>query len=236
MYYVLKGCSSLENEITLQIRKDEIGFWDSFEALMKSYDEANAQQSFKLLRENKVYVTPTLHIGNILSNLKTTAHKDDKYLMYIDSSLVKTYEGRIKRALNATEENYKMRKNLQQKFMLLTKALQQANISMLAGSDCGAFNSYIYPGISLHDELAAMVKAGLTPLEALRTSTFNGATFLRKDSFYGTIEIQKAADLLLLDENPLEVIRNTQKIHILIYKGEVYDRNQLQQLKKVTKN
>lgn len=236
LYYILKGCSSEEHEITRQIQTNEIGFWDSFDALIKSYQEESALRSFSLLKENNVYVTPTLHIGNVLSNLKNIDHREDKFLNYIDSNLILTYQGRIDRAIKATQEQYQMRKDLQEIFKTLTKNLQNAGVSMLAGSDCGAFNSYIYPGLSLHEELVAMVDAGLTPLQALRTSTFNGAAFLNKSSFYGNIEEQKAADLLLLSQNPLVDIRNTREIDMLIYKGEVYDRNQLKQFIKATKN
>ncbi|WP_340200219.1 amidohydrolase family protein [Ascidiimonas sp. W6] len=236
LYYILKGCSSKEEEVTHKISNGELGFWDSFEILMNSYDAETAKNSFQLMRNHNTFVTPTLYIGNVLSNLKTTKHEHDTYLEYINNSLANTYKGRVNSALNANEERYQMRLKLQHKFQELTAYLQKAEVSLLAGSDCGAFNSYIYPGISLHQELEAMVAAGLSNIEALRTSTYNGASFLRQDDFYGLIAQGKAADILLLDKNPLIDITHTRKIHMLIYKGKVFSKDRLNQLKQATKN
>jgi hypothetical protein len=236
LYYVLKGCSSKEDEITLQIRSKELGFWDSFEALMESYDPHTASKSFQLLREHNTFVTPTLHIGNVLSSLKTANHHNDTYLELIDSSIVHTYQGRINRALQASKKQTEMRSALQLSFSRLTFELNKAGVSLLAGSDCGAYNSYVYPGISLHEELKALVDAGLTPLEALKTSTYNGADFLKQNAFYGTIAVGKAADMLLLDENPLLNIQNTRKINTVILKGKVFSKDRLNMLIKATMN
>ena len=93
-------------------------------------------------------------------------------------------------------------------------------MQLLAGSDCGAFNSYTYPGPSLHKELEQLVEAELTPLQALQTSGYNGSQFLQKEG-YG-IAIGNKADLVILEKNPLENIRNTQSIRHTIKNGVVY--------------
>ena len=66
LYYVLKGCSSQEAEITTQIKAGTLGFWGSMEQLIATYDEQVAQETFKQLKENKVFVTPTLHILSLI--------------------------------------------------------------------------------------------------------------------------------------------------------------------------
>jgi hypothetical protein len=63
----------------------------------------------------------------------------------------------------------------------------------------------------LHEELQRFVTAGFTPLEALQTATLNPARFFQMEDQLGTIEQGKIADLVFLDANPLEDIRNTQK-------------------------
>ena len=100
----------------------------------------------------------------------------------------------------------------------------------MAGSDSGAFNSYTYPGISLHKELQVMVENGISPLDALRTSTVNGAKFLNQTDEYGSISEGKVSDLVILDENPLENIENTQKIYSVIKGTQVFSKRQLQEL------
>ena len=106
--------------------------------------------------------------------------------------------------------------------------MQEAGVKILAGTDTP--NPYCYPGFSLHDELAFMVQAGLTPLEALQTATINPARFFGITNRYGTVEKGKAADLLLLNANPLEDIANTKQIDVVIAAGHVYDSSARQQL------
>ena len=67
------------------------------------------------------------------------------------------------------------------------------------------------PGFSVHHELAYLVDAGLTPYEALKTGTVNVARFLKRNDM-GTIKKGNVSDLVLLNDNPLTNIRNTQKI------------------------
>jgi hypothetical protein len=75
------------------------------------------------------------------------------------------------------------------------------------------------PGYSLHNELEFLVRAGLSPLEALRSATVRPAEFLNMETQMGTIEVGKVADLVLLTANPLENISNTRKISLVISKG-----------------
>ena len=85
-------------------------------------------------------------------------------------------------------------------------------------------------GISLHVELERLVEAGLSPLEALRTATLNPARVLEMADSLGAIEPGKLADLVLLDANPLDDIRNTQKIRAVVADGRLYRRADLDRL------
>jgi hypothetical protein len=227
LYYVMKGCSSNEREITEQLARKEIGFWDAMPLLMESYSDSTAQRMFTRLKTEGVYVVPTLHIGETLSYLDEVNHENDPYLHYMDDGIIKTYNGRIQRALNASEQQTKDRKALQEFFGGLAKSLHSSDVGLLAGSDSGAYNSYTYPGISLHKELAQMVSIGISPLEAIRTSAYNGAKFLKKDKDYGKISINKIADIVVLNGNPLEDISQTQNILMVVKQGKVWEQNEL---------
>ncbi|MCJ7465157.1 MAG: amidohydrolase family protein [Maribacter sp.] len=230
LYYVMKGCSSKEDEITQQLIDKKIGFWDAMPLLMASYQDSVARRTFEDLKANNVYVVPTLYIGKTLSYLDAVSHDGDPYLQYMGSGVIKTYQGRINRARNSSKKAIADRKALDTLFGILAKRLNEAHVGLLAGSDCGAFNSYIYPGISLHKELKAMVDAGISPLEALRTSAYNGAKFLQKESDFGTIAIGKVSDLVILDANPLEKIGNTEKIYAVIKGDSIYNKQRLQHI------
>jgi len=223
LYYVLKGCSSEEKQITEAIKNGEYGFWASMEKLIATYQDSTAENTFESLKEHNTYVVPTLHIGNVLSYLDEVNHENDTYLKLMPSGIVKTYEGRIRSSLNSSEEARQNRKELNTFFKSLAKSLSDANVKLLAGSDSGASNSYTYPGISLHQELKAMVDAGISNLKTLQNSTYNGAQFLKKDSDYGTIEVGKISDLVILNSNPLEDISSTRDIDFVIKGNEVFN-------------
>jgi imidazolonepropionase-like amidohydrolase len=70
----------------------------------------------------------------------------------------------------------------------------------------------------------------MTPLEALRTATWNPAKFMDKLSEMGTVEKGKLADLVLLDANPLDDIGNIQKIRSVVLAGRYFDRNDLDKM------
>jgi imidazolonepropionase-like amidohydrolase len=219
LYYILKGCSSKEAAITAKVKSGELSFWSSMEALIATYDTATAQKTFARLKAQNVSVTPTLHIGAVLSYLDKVNHDLDPYLKELEPAFVNTYEGRIRGALSASAKAKENRKALQQLFIQLANDLHEAGVSLLAGSDSGAYNSYIYPGSSLHKELKQLASAGLTPAEAMQTSTFNGSRFLKKEGY--TMAVGGIADLVLLYKNPLEDIENTQSIELVIKNGRI---------------
>ncbi len=98
----------------------------------------------------------------------------------------------------------------------LILALHEAGAGLLLGSD--APQVFNVPGFSLHRELDVLVQSGLTPFEALATGTTSVAEFL--DMNTGAVAVGKSADLLLLDANPLEDIRNVRRIHGVMLRGE----------------
>jgi imidazolonepropionase-like amidohydrolase len=98
------------------------------------------------------------------------------------------------------------------------------NVGFLAGCDA------LVPGFCLHDELEWFTRAGLTPAEALRTATINPARYLGREAGQGSVAEGRAADLVLLDANPLEDIRNTRRISAVILRGRLFDRAALDQL------
>jgi imidazolonepropionase-like amidohydrolase len=108
------------------------------------------------------------------------------------------------------------------------RLLNEAGVLLLAATDVGV--PLQVPGISLHVELERLVEAGLTPLEALQTATLNPARVLKMADDLGTIEPGRLADLVLLDANPLEAIRNTQKIRAVVADGRLYLRAELDRL------
>ncbi len=230
LYYVLKGTSDREEEITADVYNSQLGFWDAVAELKDSYNEDTARVFYQKLADENVYVVPTLHIDDILSFLHKMDHSDDEYLAYIPDDLHQTYQRRVRSAQRRDAEAIQFEKELNDLFKKVTLEMQEAGVKLLAGSDAGAYNSYVYPGISLHRELEAFVKSGITPLQALQASSYNGAHFFDDYNQIGSIEAGKKADLVILNNNPLADIKNTTAIHAVISKGKLLGSKQLNAL------
>ena len=98
---------------------------------------------------------------------------------------------------------------------------------MVLGVDSGF--RYVLPGYSIHDELRLAVEAGLTPFQALRLSTVNAAVFLEKQEEMGVIGAGKRADLLLLQENPLQDVAHVGKRVGLMVDGRWFSEKRLKE-------
>ena len=119
---------------------------------------------------------------------------------------------------------------MDEKASAFVKLMQSSGAGLLAGSDSGASNNFTFPGWTLHRELELLVASGLSPMEALQTATRNPARFLGELPSNGTVEPGKTANLVLLSANPLEDIKNTQKIDSVILKGKLLTRRDLDKL------
>lgn len=116
------------------------------------------------------------------------------------------------------------------KLIELTGLVHKSGVTILAGTDLPS-----YAGESLHDELELLVRAGLTPMEALQSATLHGAKILGVSEESGTVEIGKWADLVLLDADPLTDIRNTKKISGVILRGRMIGPDEVDLLRKSPK-
>lgn len=106
--------------------------------------------------------------------------------------------------------------------------MRKAGVPIMAGTDVA--NPFIYAGFSLHDELNVLVKAGLTPMEALQSATLNPAKFVGMQDSLGTVTPGKLADLVLLNANPLADISNTQRISAVVFNWKLLDRQSLDKM------
>ncbi len=107
----------------------------------------------------------------------------------------------------------------------LVRGFRDASVPLMAGTDFYLFGTVA--GFSLHDELAAFVRAGLTPYEALATATSTPASYLGDMAHSGTVTVGKRADLVALNGNPLEHIHNTTRIGAVVSGGRLFRRPQL---------
>jgi len=113
-------------------------------------------------------------------------------------------------------------------YLRLVRDMRDAGVQFMTGTDTP--NPYCFTGFAVHDELDLLVKAGLSPMEALQAATRNPAVYLGKLDSLGTLEPGKTADLVLLDASPLEDIRNTRRIAAVVIRGRLLARKDLDQM------
>jgi imidazolonepropionase-like amidohydrolase len=114
--------------------------------------------------------------------------------------------------------------------LALIKKLHDAKIPLLAGTDAPAGYDLV-PGTSIHRELQLLVRAGLSPLEALQTATLNPARYFGKTADWGTVAPGKVADLVVLSRNPLQDIRNTLSVVAVVADGRYQSPRELDALR-----
>ena len=192
-----------------------------------SYDEKRTRTLFSRFASYGTAQCPTLVVRQSSTYADNERLNADPRMKYIPKAVRddwdRTFKERIV-ALGPIEqraERFRMT-------LSVVSTMQHANVQILAGTD--APQPYVLPGFSLHDELFLLVKAGLTPMQALRTATLNPAKFLGILDSVGTIEKGKLADLVLLDANPIDDIRNTQRIQAVVANGRYLPQEQLRAL------
>ena len=98
--------------------------------------------------------------------------------------------------------------------------MQRAGVHVLTGTDAPLRNSP--PGFGLHEELTLLARGGMSPFEVLRSATLEPARYFGMLDSLGTVATGKLADLVLLDANPLQDIRNTRRISAVVANGRLY--------------
>jgi imidazolonepropionase-like amidohydrolase len=198
---------------------------------LSTYDPARAAALFALLARNHTWQCPTLvweRGGNLIDQ---TDFAHDHRANYVPATWKDVTWKRFTEEIihDFNTDDLATRQRFVEKELEVVNAMHRAGIPFLAGTDTPP-GVYIFPGFSLHEELQRFVASGFTPMEALQTATLNPARFLGMDDRLGTIEKGKLADLVLLEANPLDDIRNTQKIAAVVVNGRYLSRADLDKM------
>ena len=180
------------------------------------------------LRENKTWHTPTLLVKRNRAFFDRPEVFEESGLRATPPYLRAEWEGiRLERLQKEDFAEVRKRYAGEQE---LAGMLYKAQLPILAGTDSG--DVYCVPGFSLHEELALLVDAGLTPRDALRAATTGPAEYLGLTDSLGSIVEGKIADFVLLEANPLEDIRSTRRIRAVVRNGRLYNRAELNEMLK----
>jgi imidazolonepropionase-like amidohydrolase len=178
------------------------------------------------LRGRGVWVTPTLTPLRAIAHRLALMVKPDPRLVYVTSevrdALQPSADPRYK-TWTAVEWDFIQR--AYDRDARLAASLRRLGVRMLAGTD--GVTDYCLPGFGLHDELALLVAAGFTPLEALQAATTEPAAFMNRSRDMGSVAVGKLADLVLLGGDPTANIRHAASIRAVVRGGRYLDRAEL---------
>lgn len=174
---------------------------------------------FQRFVANGTWQVPTLTVLQAAAYSGSAEFPLQPYLRYMEPWLRQMWES-AGDWMGSPEERARQRELFASQLDLVGQ-LYHAGVELLAGTDT------FVSGFSLHDELALLVHAGLSPLEALRTATLHPARYLDATDDFGAVTAGKLADLAILDHDPREDIRNTRSLHALVLGGHYLDRAHL---------
>lgn len=200
--------------------------------MLDQFSDPTAAALLQQFKSSDTWQTPTLILlqNDAFPTLANAADaENDERLKHIPGVIRASWKkSRTDQMARVTSDESALRAALLQKSMDLVKQMQASGIPVLAGTDAPA--PYVLPGFSLHEELALLVRAGLTPAQALRAATLTPAELLHVEKDRGSIAPGKYADLVVLDANPLEDIHNTTKIDLVYLRGTLLYRPALDTL------
>ena len=195
--------------------------------MLQSFSQTNADALIARFAAKDVWQAPTLVLlkHDAFPTLGNTEVRNESEKYVPKGTLENWKKGRAMQVRFVNEAESGLREELFAKSEALVGRMQKSGVHLLAGTDTPAPD--VVPGFGLHEELALLVEAGLTPMQALQSATSSAAEFLAKEKDSGTVAAGKYADLVLLDGDPLENIRNTGKIRALVVRGRYLDRQAL---------
>jgi len=208
MMVVPEGGSLFEHNMTMVV-DGHTGVEHSI-PVAKAYDDVT-----QLWSKSHSGYTPTLIVGygglwgENYWYAKTNVWEDKRLLNFVPRRVV---DSRARRRTLAPDDEWNHFSNA-----ALAKKLNDAGVSVQLGAHGQR------EGLGAHWELWMFVQGGMTPLQAIRAATLNGAHYIGMDKDVGSLEPGKLADLLVLDANPLDDIRNSESIRYTIANGRIFD-------------
>jgi hypothetical protein len=187
--------------------------------LLDGFDPRACGRILEKLASSDTWIVPTLAVQRGHTFVRDTAMLSDQRLEFVPPALAERWASDAEGdARETSPERLAFNEEMFRRFSRLVGTMHAAGVEILAGTDASD-EPFVYAGSSLHDELEMLVAGGLSTLEALEAATSGPAEFLGLSDSLGSIEAGKAADLVVLDANPLADIANVRRVHAVVRGG-----------------
>jgi Amidohydrolase family len=223
---LLPACSTKEAEWRTRARNAPLPGRGA--EMLQAYDDAQCEALGRRLANNGTWLVPTAVNFNDPPDVALDSRR-----RYVLPAEIERWTSAMKSRQASQESPAPLAVLRRERARQMMQAMHRAGVRFMAGTDLSSRDAdgfrrpFHIPGVGLHDELALFVNSGFTPAEALQTATSNVAQYAGRLQEFGTLEAGKRADVVLLDANPLEDIRNTRKIHAVILGGRFFSRSEL---------
>jgi hypothetical protein len=177
------------------------------------FDSQDVKAFIKRLKDKKITIDPTLSAFDFIKQKDgEMAEPFAAIAEHLPPDLQRSFKtGTMNIPNSETANRYKNSYNKMVEFVGL---LHKNGVSLIAGTDTLA-------GFGLHSELELYVKAGVSPAKALQIATWNGAKVTKTSQDRGSIEVNKLADLIIVNGDPVSNIEDIRKISVVITDGKV---------------
>ena len=170
---------------------------------------------------NGTWITPTLTVQVPLAELMPAAPPGSETASYYSDSLMALMRVVMPLPPNVPDAARVAGRALLAKRIAMVGTMSRQGVALLSGTDSPIAPSP--PGAALHDELELLIRAGLSPIAALRAATLEPARYFAATDSLGSVAAGKVADLVVLDADPLADIRNSRRIFLVVANGRLYD-------------
>lgn len=189
-------------------------------------DPIRLSEFIHLAKMHNTWICPTLIIYKRKNEILNGYFEYNEIYESLDNDVKFEWEQVKKKRQSKTinEEETKNGNNRFENQKKLVKTFYDNRISFLLGTDFAGMQ-FVYPGYSYHEEMELLSSLGISNFDILKMATYNPTVFLGIDELYGTVEVNKMADLVLFSENPVENIKYSLKIELVIKAGKIVRQN-----------
>ncbi len=195
---------------------------------LDTYSEDKAAAVAAELADHGTWQVPTLVRLRSMEYAGAPEYEADESLAYLPAKNIKRWRTVTAKFLTLPAEAQTTYRHLYPRQLSLAKLFADNGVPMMTGTDGG---SMMAPGLTLRQEFAELAKAGLSPLKILQMTTINPARYLGREDTMGTVEAGRNADLIVLDANPLDDVKNLHRINAVVRAGTHYSAAELAALK-----